>query len=731
MSFATPALLGFLALGVIPIIIYLINRQRYRRRPWAAMEFLLRAMKRHRRRLRLENFLLLLLRTLAILLFVFAMARPTLTTDALPVLGRQVRQEGVIIDASGSTAARKTSRTTLEQAREQVRHLLLGLEPGDRSALLVGGLPPGETPAVRAEMTGEAGPAEIMGDLEQLVSGWLSFEPEVSISEAATLAAAEGGSWTFHLFSDLQREDWLSGDGTEIPAISEALKRLEAVGAELVLHPVGPERPRNVTLTSLRPSTGLISADVPISFQALIENRGIEMVPGIEVEFLIDGEVQGSRRITVEGGDARTISFPHIFRMPGVARVEVRLRSDDLDRDDARWFAAEVLEAVDVLVIDGGWDPIGESSESDWLIAALGTDEVSPTGVRLSPYRVEVVPEDRFLSADLQTPRVIILADISTMGEAQSEKIEEFLQRGGGVFVFTGARMNNESWRQNAWRDGEGWFPWEPGPAIVDPRRQIFYHWQIDSPEHPVLQYLSGFPEAGLGDVAVHGFRRPLSKIPDADVLMSLDDFEATPVLVQKSHGQGVVLVLGTGADREWSNFPITPAYVCFLHEALPWLTMHDGGGRNLALGQPWTRKISSEEYAPRINLLTPEGGSVPLALREAEDRLSFDLVVPGRWRPGVYELRFEQDTGETRSDAFAVNARASEGALVFVDPEEVASMYPTVKHLDDDAAGGDEESSGVARGDLWYPAFLMVLVLLIVESGLARFFGRARRRGA
>jgi hypothetical protein len=157
---------------------------------------------------------------------------------------------------------------------------------------------------------------------------------------------------------------------------------------------------------------------------------------------------------------------------------------------------------------------------------------------------------------------------------------------------------------------------------------------------------------------------------------------------------------------------------------------MHDGGGRNLALGQPWTRKISSEEYAPRINLLTPEGGAVPLALRESEDRLSFDLVVPGRWRPGVYELRFEQDTGETRSDAFAVNARASEGALVFLDPEEVASIYPTVKHLDDDAAGGDEKSSGIARGDLWYPAFSMVLVLLILELALAKFFSRARRRG-
>ena len=33
------------------ILIYLINRQRYRRRKWAAMEFLLKALKKSRRRL--------------------------------------------------------------------------------------------------------------------------------------------------------------------------------------------------------------------------------------------------------------------------------------------------------------------------------------------------------------------------------------------------------------------------------------------------------------------------------------------------------------------------------------------------------------------------------------------------------------------------------------------------------------------------------------------------------
>ena len=69
-------MLGFLTLGAIPIIIHLIFRQRYRRIDWAAMDFLLAAIRRTRRRLRLENLLLLILRVLAVILMVLAVAVP-------------------------------------------------------------------------------------------------------------------------------------------------------------------------------------------------------------------------------------------------------------------------------------------------------------------------------------------------------------------------------------------------------------------------------------------------------------------------------------------------------------------------------------------------------------------------------------------------------------------------------------------------------------------------------
>src|SRR5258708_31120811 len=67
------ALLTAVGAASIPIIIHLLNRKRYRIVPWAAMRFLLAAQKRTVRKLRIEQWLLLAIRTLLILLLILAM----------------------------------------------------------------------------------------------------------------------------------------------------------------------------------------------------------------------------------------------------------------------------------------------------------------------------------------------------------------------------------------------------------------------------------------------------------------------------------------------------------------------------------------------------------------------------------------------------------------------------------------------------------------------------------
>src|SRR5438270_5627669 len=73
--FSTPLAALATAAGAasVPVIIHLLNRRRYRVVDWAAMRFLLAAMRKNVRRLRVEQLLLLAVRTLLLALLVAAM----------------------------------------------------------------------------------------------------------------------------------------------------------------------------------------------------------------------------------------------------------------------------------------------------------------------------------------------------------------------------------------------------------------------------------------------------------------------------------------------------------------------------------------------------------------------------------------------------------------------------------------------------------------------------------
>src|ERR1700677_3042687 len=60
----------------VPILIHILNRRRFKVVPWAAMEFLLRAMKKNRRRFRFEQMILLATRSPLLLLLGLALSRP-------------------------------------------------------------------------------------------------------------------------------------------------------------------------------------------------------------------------------------------------------------------------------------------------------------------------------------------------------------------------------------------------------------------------------------------------------------------------------------------------------------------------------------------------------------------------------------------------------------------------------------------------------------------------------
>ena len=120
-----------LAAGAIPIVIHLLHRRRFQTVPWAAMRFLLAATKKQSRRIKLEQLLLLLIRTMIILLVALALSRPIAET-----LGEYIQTEGprhriIVIDATLSMGFTPNGNTRFERAKQLARQIVSSAKPGD------------------------------------------------------------------------------------------------------------------------------------------------------------------------------------------------------------------------------------------------------------------------------------------------------------------------------------------------------------------------------------------------------------------------------------------------------------------------------------------------------------------------------------------------------------------------------------------------------------------------
>src|SRR5213595_1611146 len=93
---------GGIAAGSIPIIIHLLNKQRFKKVIWGAMHWLWASYKKSQRRLQIEQLILLLIRILVLVLLAFALARPALQEGMGLLTGRASVHRVIILDNSYS-----------------------------------------------------------------------------------------------------------------------------------------------------------------------------------------------------------------------------------------------------------------------------------------------------------------------------------------------------------------------------------------------------------------------------------------------------------------------------------------------------------------------------------------------------------------------------------------------------------------------------------------------------
>jgi hypothetical protein len=128
MAYLQPWMLWALPMVLLPIVIHLLNRLRYKTVHWAAMIFLLKANRAATRRAKIRQYLLLLFRCLVLLFLLWAMARPLIGGWLGAAAGGAPETVLILLDRSASMETRgggenKSKRThalaLLAQAAKQ------------------------------------------------------------------------------------------------------------------------------------------------------------------------------------------------------------------------------------------------------------------------------------------------------------------------------------------------------------------------------------------------------------------------------------------------------------------------------------------------------------------------------------------------------------------------------------------------------------------------------------
>lgn len=750
-QFVHPLLLWGALAATVPVIIHLIHRRRFQRQRWAAMEWLLEAVKQNQRRLQMENLLLLLVRTLAVLLLALAIARPTFS-DVPLLLGRtQQTHLYVLLDNSGSTAARAGTRTVLDEELGAVSTLLGELGGEDPVTLVVTNDDPAETRGTgrpRVVLRGQTDHAVVrrrLGELKSAPARADLADALKSLEEA--MPATDSLRRRVAIVTDLQessfpgREDKAGDD-----PVRRSLMRLREKGADVVLVPCGrePAVTANVAITSLRQADDrdVVQGSLAV-FQAEVRNCS-DRVQKVEVRFLVDGEQRGDDAVQwvsvparTEGPDAlpaATAQYFTTFRPEdsGVHVVEAKIRSDALTLDDSRAFAFHVRPRIQVLAVDPDLDRArdGQKPETYWLKLSL-----APSGDG-GPFQVTQMSEDAFHG--LQTLAgwdVVLLANVARPApdDAARLRLEEFVKQGGALFLTVGDHVVAQRWNDELHRRGAA------GSALLPARlgdvrydKDAVVRFDLRGASHPLLRNITDPAFAVVFESPIlNGFTTldGLEGDKDSRVVLSFDDLARSPALVERRFGRGRVLLYTSTIDLLWGKLASANIFPALLHEAVYWLTTRGDAERNLFAFQPWNGTVP--EGTSAVEVTRPDASTKPIDPTPGQTNVTFDETdLLGVYRAQI-KLRAKDLLGggpPPARDAFAVNLTPLESDLRRRPPEEIESRYRDLVRI----GTGPQEAELAAKArssEFATPLIAAALACLLLEVLLVQRIGKRRRR--
>jgi hypothetical protein len=752
-----------------PILIHLLARRRFKRIRWAAMEFLIDAEKRNRRRLRMEEWILLALRCLAIFLIGLMLARPFLDPAGLAgMLGGGQRTERVfLLDDSYSMAYTTPDGTPFEHAKIAVQRIIemVRRESPDDTVTMVR-MSDVVRPIEAGTYLDDTQTQELLSRLEALSPSQRTINPRAAVTQLAELldAAPLVTNAAVYVLSDFQRADWAVSDSKSAESAASVFAPLiewaqERRGVQVVLVDLSVDGAANTAVTELGIESGQLIAGADAIVRAVVGNYGERSIEGMQLQASVGHFVQPSQSVGQVGAfQSASVDLRVEFPQSGYDRLRIDLPPDALPLDNTRYLAAEVHSAIRILVVNGQPSADPYDDEVTFLKTAL-----RPEGREFSGNDVVVVDETELADTNLGPFHLVILANVYRIPDPVIEELERFVRTGGGLMVFAGDQLDADWYNGALYQEGDGLLPGTLTEIVrpAEPARLV-----LTDRLHPALRGLAkegdplgigGIPfvrffgsepegvtdDRSVGDGRISSGRNSTAE-DDFDspttvgfaralrpprVLARFDDPDEHPAIVERGFGAGHVIFIASTADKDWNQWPDHPTYLPMMMELARYTARRSGHDAQYLVGETITVELDPARYEADVVLRTPAfpNERETTITGQPDDGSGLALRWDHTEQSGIYQfVKRRRDGGETiRLVAVNVDSRESD-----LTPASKAELRRTAGDVPLTYIKGLEQiggTTGEARTEMWRACLLAALFVLMSEQSLAWWWGRRR----
>lgn len=709
-GFAAPWLLWGIALAAAPVVIHLLFRRQFRETPWAAMQFLVAASQRQSRWSRIDQWLLLLVRTLIPLAAAIALAGPLLDL-ATGASTSTPTHRVLVLDVSLSTQAREAGRSHWSRIRDAATALAGEARPGDTWQLYVMG---GAAPrAVIAEPTFLSDP--LLEELRQLEASAETGRFADTLGQVVeSLQKQAPGRRAVYLMTDGQRAQWRPQSEAEREQLQTTLAELHKL-ARVVWVDVTTSSLGNVAVTDVSLGEPYVLAGQGVRASATVTRYGDAPWPKT-LEWRVDGRLVAAQPLDDPQGNEIRRELQYTPPAAGEIRIEAALPADALTGDDRRGAVCVVRDQVRVLLVDGRPSGVPFENATDAVRLALAPDASIPGQILAT-----VVSDGDLLSASLEDFDVVWLCDVPRLTEREAELLGRYTRDGGGLVISLGPGVREETYNAALLDDSAPLLPARIGDLVGDARRRDqSFAFRGDDFSHPILAPFRGNPNTGFELTQTFAYRKTFPT-PNARVAVAFETGD--PAIVEGKFGRGRVLLITTAADRTWGTWAVWGhTFVPMLHETIRHLLSSQLESRQLEVGKTLLAALPRSQLSGVVQVLTPQderkpaeaidpAGSTTIAFSETTTPGFYAVDPPGTAIPSLW---FAVNPNPRESDLTPLSASELRDGLFAGRPVDTPADIPS----GDTPAAAPLDSPRDDPLPRWLLGF--VLILLIGEPFLA-----------